>query len=116
VRIWDRDSGKPIATLHSTELQCVKISPDKRTLACCGYGKTIQLFDMDLQHNPLDASLQQDIRAKIARFHDDDIRVREAIGRQLAQIGFVAFPELQRAERIVLEIHVEQLNRLAITA
>src|SRR5262249_20146568 len=66
-------------------------------LAVCGSGRTVKLFEFNLRE-PTAPDLQR-IRSLLAKLDDDAYEVREAAGKELLEVGFVAEPELRRASK-----------------
>jgi WD40 repeat protein len=97
-RVWDVESGAMRARLNGTGgVHQLAFSPAARTLAVCGYGRDISLFELTLRA-PAGKDLER-IRALLAKLDDDSYDAREAASRELLEIGFAAETELQRAAK-----------------
>jgi WD40 repeat protein len=97
-RLWDVETGAERARFSGTGgVNQLAVSGPARTLAVCGSGRDISLFGLDLGQ-PAGKDLER-IRALLARLDDDSYDVREAAGKELLEIGFVAEAELRRAAR-----------------
>jgi WD40 repeat protein len=96
VRLWDADTGAPrFRFQHLGGVDGLAFSPAAHTLAVCGTGAVVQLFDLDLR--PPTEKERQRIAALLAKLDDPAYDVREATGRDLLAVGFLAEPELRRA-------------------
>jgi WD40 repeat protein len=97
-RLWDVAGGPPRAVFSGTAgVHRLAYSPAARTLAVCGYGREVSLFNLTFRA-PQGKELEH-IRALMARWQDDSYEVREAASKELLEIGFVAEAELQRAAK-----------------
>jgi WD40 repeat protein len=97
-RLWDVTSGALRARFSGTGgVNQVAFSPPAKTLAVCGYGREISLFDMTFA-DPSPEERKQ-IQVCLANLDDDAYEVREAAGRELLKIGFVGEAELLRASK-----------------
>jgi WD40 repeat protein len=96
VRLWDVESGVLRARFGRLGgVDGVAFSPEERVLAVCTGARNVQLFELSLGEPT--AKDQERIRALLARLDDESYDVREATGKELLQIGFLAEPELRRA-------------------
>jgi WD40 repeat protein len=95
VRLWNTDTGALRARFSGTGgVHQLALSQAARTLAVCGYGRDVSLFDLDLRA-PESKDLGH-IRSLLARLDDDSYELREATSRQLLEIGFTAEAELRK--------------------
>jgi WD40 repeat protein len=95
-RLWDVETGKERIRFGGTG-GVHQLSDAARTLAVCGTGRAISLFDFTLRE-PNDAERQR-IRALLAKLDDDSYDLREATSKELLEVGFLAEAELQRAAK-----------------
>jgi WD40 repeat protein len=96
VRLWDASTGQVRVKFQNLGgVDGIAFSPETRTLAVCGNSRDVQLFGLDLRE-PDDRDRER-IRALLARLDDDSYEVREATGRELWDVGFLAEGELRRA-------------------
>lgn len=104
-RVWDVASGTLRARLSGTGgIDRLVGSPTGRTLAVCGYGRDVSLFELTLR--PPDARERQRIRALLAKLDDDSYEVREAASKEMLEVGFVAEAELLRAVKEAKSVEV----------
>lgn len=95
-RLWNVRTGEARVRFSGTGgVHQLAFSQAARTLAVCGFGRDISLFDLTLRE-PDDAERQR-IRALLARLDDDSYDVREATSKELTALGFAAEGELRRA-------------------
>jgi WD40 repeat protein len=96
VRLWDVQTGTERLRFESLGgVNGLAFSPAAHTLAVAGNGKVIQLFDLDLREPT--AKERERLRSLLVKLDDPSYEVREAAGRDLLGIGFLAEPELRRA-------------------
>jgi WD40 repeat protein len=95
--LWNAETGELRARFGGTGgVKGVAYSAEARRLAVSSYfGKDVYLFELSLREP--DAKDLERIRSLLARFDDDSYDVREATGKELLQIGFLAEAELRRA-------------------
>jgi WD40 repeat protein len=94
-RVWDVQTGAARARLEGTGgVHQLAVSAAARTVAVCGYGRDITLFELTLREPS--ARERARIDALVARLDDDSYEVREATSKELREVGFVAEPELRR--------------------
>jgi WD40 repeat protein len=97
-RVWDAETGGQRARFSGTGgVQQLAISAAARTLAVCGTGRELNLFDLTLTE-PSGADRAR-IRALLEKLDDDSYEVREATSAELLRLGFVAEAELRRAAK-----------------
>jgi WD40 repeat protein len=95
-RLWNVETGAERIRLNGTGgVNQLAFSEAARTLAVCGYGRDISLFDFTLRQ-PDDAERQR-IRALLAKLDDESYDVREATSKELLGLGYITETELQRA-------------------
>jgi WD40 repeat protein len=98
VRLWDVADGRLRAKFTNIGgVDGLAYSEAAHLLAVCSNGRDVHLFGLDLRQ-PSDEE-RRHIAALLARFDDDSYEVREAAGRELLAIGFVAEADLARAAR-----------------
>jgi WD40 repeat protein len=96
VRIWNTETGALRARLSGIGgVDGLAFSPGARALAVCSHGKLLPVFELTLREP--DAKEQERIQALLARLDDDSYNVREAAGKELLEVGFVAERELRQA-------------------
>jgi WD40 repeat protein len=97
-RVWDVEGGALRARLSGTGgVHQLAFSAAARTVAVCGYGREISLFDLTLREP--DGKERERIRALLARLDDDSYEVREAASKELLAVGFLAEAALRRAAK-----------------
>jgi WD40 repeat protein len=97
-RLWDAATGAQRARFRGTGgVQQLAYSAAARTLAVCGTGRELNLFDLTLT-DPTAADRAR-VRALLEKLDDDSYAVREATGEELLRLGFVAEAELRRAAK-----------------
>jgi WD40 repeat protein len=97
-RLWDVTSGELRVRFSGTGgVHQFAFSPAAKTLAVCGSGRDISLFGLTFAAPTPDERKQ--IQAILTRLDDDSYEVREAAGKEMLKIGFVAEPELRRAAK-----------------
>jgi WD40 repeat protein len=95
-RLWNVQTGAERARFSGTGgVSQLAFSPAARTLAVCGTGRDISLFDLTLR-SPDDAERQR-LRSLLDKLDDDSYDVREATSKELVALGFIAEAELKRA-------------------
>ena len=95
-RLWNVETGETRARFSGTGgVHQLAFSQAARTLAVCGYGRELALFDLDLRE-PQAKDLNH-IRALIEKLNDDSYDARVAAGEELLAVGFSADAELRRA-------------------
>jgi WD40 repeat protein len=95
VRLWNVQTGDMRVRFGNIGgVDGVAFSPEARGLAVAS-GRDVQLFDLTLRE-PTAQELER-IRALLTKLDDDSYGVREATGKELLQIGFLAESELRRA-------------------
>jgi WD40 repeat protein len=95
VRLWNVQTGNLRARFR-TNVDGIALSASTQTLAVCGLKKNIELFGLDLRE-PTETDLQR-VRSLLGRLDEDAYEAREAASKELSEIGFLAEPELRRAE------------------
>jgi WD40 repeat protein len=96
VRVWDVQTGAPRARFGSMGgVDGIAFAPAARALAVSTRAKYVQMFELSLRAPT--AQEEERVRALLAKLDDDAYDVREAAGRELLQVGFVAEPALRRA-------------------
>ncbi len=94
IRVWDVGTGSERARFGDLgSVEAFSFSPATHTLAACG-GRVINLYGLSLAE-PTEEEGRR-VRGLAARLDDDAYEVREAAGKELLQVGFVAEPELRR--------------------
>lgn len=94
-RLWGVESGVARVRFEGTGgVNQLAFSEAARTLAVCGYGRDISLFDLTLAEPT--AGERRRVRALMAKWDDDSYEVREAAGKDLLAVGFAAEAELRR--------------------
>jgi WD40 repeat protein len=94
-RVWDVETGAARARFGGTGgVHQLTLSAPARTVAVCGYGRDIALFELTLREPT--AKERERIDALVARLDDDSYEVREAASKELLEVGFVAEPDLRR--------------------
>jgi WD40 repeat protein len=98
-RLWDVETGAERTRFSGTGgVNQLAFSQAARTLAVSGsFGRDIALFDLTLREPT--AAERQRIGALLAKLDDDSYDAREAAGRELWAVGFVAEAELRRPGR-----------------
>ena len=97
-RLWNAATGAQRLRFSGTGgVRQLAYSPATRTLAVCGTGREINLFDLTLT-DPTDKD-RTHIRALLAKLDDDSYEIREATSKELLSVGFIAEGELQRAAK-----------------
>jgi WD40 repeat protein len=107
VRIWNTETGALRARLESMGgVDALSFSPAARALTVCCNGKRLPVFELTLREP--DAKEQERIRSLLARLDDDSYAVREATGKELLQVGFVAERALREAmtESLSAEVRI----------
>ncbi len=96
VRLCDAVTGATRCKLgHLGAVDSLAFAPQARTLAVAGFTREARLYGLDLRE-PTEAERKR-IDALLARLDDEDYAAREAAGRELLTVGFVAEPALRRA-------------------
>ncbi len=97
-RLWDVATGKERIRFSGTGgVDELAFSEAAHTLAVCGTGRDISLFDLTLAE-PTPGERER-IRKLLAKLDDNSYDVREAAGRELLEVGFPAQAELRRAAK-----------------
>jgi WD40 repeat protein len=97
-RLWSVATGEARVRFNGTGgVHQLAFSETVRTLAVCGYGRDISLFDLTLAEPT--AKERERIRTLLAKLDDDSYDVREATGKELLEFGFTAEAELRRAAK-----------------
>jgi WD40 repeat protein len=96
IRLWDVSTGEMrIKWKNLGGVDGLAFAPATRTLAVCGYSKEVNLFEFTLDEpSPKD---RDKIQALLAKLDEESYETREAAGRELLAIGFIAEPELRRS-------------------
>jgi WD40 repeat protein len=98
VRLCDAATGATRCKLgYLGAVDSLAFSPQARTLAVAGFSREVRLYGLDLRE-PTEAERKR-IDMLLARLDDDDYAAREATGRELLAVGFVAEPALRRAAK-----------------
>ncbi|MBV9123792.1 MAG: WD40 repeat domain-containing protein [Planctomycetes bacterium] len=98
LRVWDVQTGEMRLKLQVLEgTDGLALTPATWTLATCGFGPNISLFELNLQEPT--AKEQEHIRRLLAQLDDDAYEVREAAGKELREIGVPAEEQLRRAKK-----------------
>jgi WD40 repeat protein len=96
VRLWDVQTGALRARFGGTGgVDGLAFSPQAEALAVSTDAKVVHLFSLSLRE-PM-AEERARIEGLLARLDDDSYEAREAAGKELLQIGFVAEPRLRQA-------------------
>jgi WD40 repeat protein len=96
VRVWNVETGAPRARFgNMAGVDGLAFSPEARALAVCNSNQYVQVFELSLR-DPEPKEREQ-IRALLTKLDHDSYDVREATGKEILQLGFVAEPELRRA-------------------
>jgi WD40 repeat protein len=94
-RVLNTETGETRARLSGTGgFHQLAFSQAARTLAVCGYGRGVSLFDLTLQEP--EAKELEHIRTLLAKLDDDSYQVREATSKELLALGFSSEAELRR--------------------
>jgi WD40 repeat protein len=119
VRLWNARTGELRCQFRDLAgVDALAYAPATRTLAVCGFGKSIPLFELSLKE-PTEKERKR-IQALLAQLDDDAYEVRDAAGKELLEIGFVAEAELRRAMKEspsaevrirTRRLHAEMLSR-----
>jgi WD40 repeat protein len=97
-RLWSVAGGAARVRFEGTGgVHQLAFSEPARTLAVCGFGRDISLFDLTFAEPA--ARERERIGALLARLDDDSYDVREAAGKELLTLGFTAEAPLRRAAR-----------------
>jgi WD40 repeat protein len=97
-RLWSVETGEARVRFDGTGgVNQLAFSEAARTLAVCGYGRDISLFDLTLAEPA--AKERERIRTLLAKLDDDSYDVREATGKELLTFGFTAEAALRRAAK-----------------
>src|SRR5262249_33928054 len=97
-RLWGVETGAQRARFGGTGgVHQLAFSAAARTLAVCGTGREISLFELTLREPT--ATERARIGALVARLDDDSYEVREATSKELLEVGFVAEADLRRAAK-----------------
>jgi len=95
-RLWSVETGELRIRFSGTGgVHQLAFCEAAQTLAVCGYGRDLSLFDLNLRA-PEGKELER-IRTLLAKLDDDSYEVREAVSKQLLAVGFSAEPELRKA-------------------
>jgi WD40 repeat protein len=109
-RLWDIDSGDARIRFSGTGgVSQLAFSQAAHTLAVCGSGRDVSLFDLTLRE-PNDAE-QKRVQGLLAKLDDDSYDVREATSKELLAVGFVAEPELRKAAKEAQSVEVRMRAR-----
>jgi WD40 repeat protein len=104
-RLWSVETGEQRARFSGTGgVHQLVFSEAARTLAVCGYGRDISLFGLTFRDPTVEE--RQRIGALLAKLDDDSYDVREAMSRELLEVGFVAEAELGRAAKEAMSAEV----------
>jgi WD40 repeat protein len=104
-RLWSVETGEARVRFSGTGgVNQLAFSETARTLAVCGYGRDISLFDLMLAEPA--ARERERIRTLLAKLDDDSYDVREATGKELLTFGFAAEVELRRAAKEAESVEV----------
>jgi WD40 repeat protein len=97
-RLWSVATGEVRVRFGGTGgVHQLAFSQTARTLAVCGYGRDISLFDLTLAEPA--AKDRERIQTLLAKLDDDSYDVREATGKELQKLGFTAEAQLRRAAK-----------------
>ncbi len=104
-RLWSTETGEQRARFSGTGgVQQLAFSPLARTLAICGSGRDISLFDLSFDDKK-GKDLER-IRMLLAKLDEDSYEAREATSQELLKIGFAAEAELRRAAEEAKSVEV----------
>jgi WD40 repeat protein len=104
-RLWSLATGEQRVRFEGTGgVSDLAFSPAARTLAVCGYGRNLCLFNLTL--DPPTAKERERIDALLAKLDDDSYDVREAASDELFRIGFVAEAALRQAVKQAKSVEV----------
>jgi WD40 repeat protein len=97
-RLWDVESGKVRVRFEGTGgVHQLAFSEASRTLAVCGTGRAVTLFDLTFAEPS--ARERERMEALLVKLDDDSYDVREAAGKDLLSFGFSAEAVLWRASK-----------------
>jgi WD40 repeat protein len=97
-RLWSVETGAVRVRFNGTGgVSRLAYSESAHTLAVCGTGREISLFDLSFAEPA--AEERDRIRKLLVKLDDDSYDVREATGKELLQFGFAAEAELGRAAK-----------------
>jgi WD40 repeat protein len=104
-RLWNVETGQARIRFSGTGgVSQFAFSEPARTLAVCGTGRDIALFDLTLAEPA--AKERERVRTLLVKLDDDSYDVREATGQELLQVGFAAEAELRRAAKEAESVEV----------
>jgi WD40 repeat protein len=117
-RLWSIATGKVRFRFNGTGgVHQLAFSQTARTLAVCGYGRDISLFDLTLAEPT--AKDRQRIETLLAKLDDDSYDVREATSEQIRELGFTAEAQLRRAakeaESVEVRIRARRLRQALLS-
>jgi WD40 repeat protein len=111
VRLWDAATGRPRWRLESLGgVDGLAFAPAGDLLAVCGNGRQIALFSLTLRQP--DERERQRIEELLKKLDDDSYAAREAAGKQLLRMGFIAEPILHRTMKESKSAEVRIRSRL----
>jgi WD40 repeat protein len=111
-RLWDVETGEARVRFSGTGgVSQLAFSQAARTLAVCGTGRDISLFDLTFREP--DEAERKRIQALLVKLDDDSYDVREATSKELTAIGFAAEAELRRAAKEAKSVEVRIRARRA---
>jgi WD40 repeat protein len=96
-RLWDVATGQARVRFTGTGVGYLAFSEAARTLAVCGSGRDVSLFDLTLA-GPSPAERAR-IAGLLVKLDDASYDVREAAGRELLEVGFPAEADLRQAAK-----------------
>jgi WD40 repeat protein len=95
-RLWSTKTGEQRARFSGTGgVHQLAFSEAAHTLAACGSGRDISLFDLTLREP--DEEEMERVRSLLTKLDDDSYDVREATSKELLAAGFVAEGQLRKA-------------------
>lgn len=110
-RLWSVATGQVRVRLSGTGgVHQLAFSQTARTVAVCGYGRDISLFDLTLGEPT--AKDRERLQTLLVKLDDDSYDVREAAGEEILRFGFAAEEPLRRAAKEAESVEVRIRARL----
>jgi WD40 repeat protein len=114
-RLWDIETWDQLGRFGGQGgLRGVLVHEGSRTLILWGFGRSIELFDLDMR-SP-DAAQKQRIAALIGQLDDDSYEVRQRASRELQAIGWIASSALRKEAKESRSAEVRIRARTALGA